>query len=220
MLGVDGQLMESPLLHKDDAPCHDARLSFASPVKKSNSSKRSPMLIPRHRLELFAAASSSTVPSSAVQPMTRLPRNLLAIPTRLASGEHALLSSGLRAWSTCLVAALRGLFPPEDRHKVVVLATTKPADRGLPMSHWSLDDLAIQILKDAHYRDMSRSTIQRILNSNDLKPHRCTQWLHSEDPDFETKALDIAKLYLDAPRLYQQGELLLCTDEKTSIQAL
>jgi hypothetical protein len=102
----------------------------------------------------------------------------------------------------------------------VVLATTKPAELGLPISHWSLDDLAIQIVNEAHYRDMSRSTVNRILNSNDLKPHRCTQWLHSDDPDFEAKALHIAQLYLDAPRLYQHGELVLCVDEKTSIQAL
>jgi DDE superfamily endonuclease len=101
-----------------------------------------------------------------------------------------------------------------------VLATTKPAELGLPFSHWSLEDLAIQILKDAHYRDMSRSTIQRVLNANDLKPHRCTQWLHSDDPEFEAKALHIARLYLDAPRLYRHGELVLCVDEKTSIQAL
>jgi hypothetical protein len=115
---------------------------------------------------------------------------------------------------------LRGLFPPEDRHKVLVLATTKPADLGLPFSHWSLEDLALHIVNDAHYRDMSRSTIQRLLNDGDLKPHRCTQWLHSDDPAFEAKALHIARLYLDAPRLYQQGELVLCVDEKTSIQAL
>jgi hypothetical protein len=59
---------------------------------------------------------------------------------------------------------------------VVELATTTPADLGLPLSHWSLEDLALQILKDAHYRDMSRSIINRSLNSHDLKPHRCTQW--------------------------------------------
>ncbi len=103
---------------------------------------------------------------------------------------------------------------------MVVLATTTPADLGLPISHWSLDDLAIQIVNDRHYEDMSRSTINRILNSNQLKPHRCTQWLHSDDPDFEAKALHIAQLYLDAPRLYRHGELVLCVDEKTSIQAL
>jgi DDE superfamily endonuclease len=101
-----------------------------------------------------------------------------------------------------------------------VLATTKPADRGVPASHWSLDDLAYHILRDAHYRDMSRSTVQRILAEADLKPHRSRYWLHSDDPDFEAKALAICRLYLDAPRLYRQGELVLCVDEKTSIQAL
>jgi transposase len=67
---------------------------------------------------------------------------------------------------------------------------------------------------------MSRSAVQRILAEADLKPHRSKYWLHSLDPDFEAKALDICRLYLDAPRLYRHGELVLCTDEKTGIQAL
>ncbi len=90
----------------------------------------------------------------------------------------------------------------------------------MPASHWSLDDLAYHILRDAHYRDMSRSTVQRILAGAALRPHRSRYWLHSNDPDFEAKALDICRLYLDAPRLYQQGELVVCVDEKTGIQAL
>ena len=32
--------------------------------------------------------------------------------------------------------------------------------------------------------------------------------------------MDVCRLYLDAPRLYQHGELVLCVDEKTGIQAL
>src|SRR5579864_2129234 len=44
--------------------------------------------------------------------------------------------------------------------------------------------------------------------------------MHSDDRAFEEKALAICKLYLDAPCLYQHGELVLCVDEKTSIQAL
>jgi transposase len=115
---------------------------------------------------------------------------------------------------------VRGLFPPEERHQVVVLATTQPAAVAVPVACWSLDDLAVKILQDAHYRDMSRSTIQRILAEADLKPHRCRSWLHSDDPEFEPKALAICKLYLEAPRLYQHGELVLCCDEKTGIQAL
>lgn len=102
---------------------------------------------------------------------------------------------------------------------MLVLATTKPAELGLPQSHWSLEDLALHILQEAHYRDMSRSTIQRVLAEADLKPHRCRSWLHSDDPDFEAKALALCRLYLDAPALYRKGELVLCVDEKTSIQA-
>jgi hypothetical protein len=67
---------------------------------------------------------------------------------------------------------------------------------------------------------MSRSAVQRILAEADLKPHRSKYWLHSLDPQFEAKALDICRLYLDAPRLYRHGELVLCVDEKTGIQAL
>ena len=38
--------------------------------------------------------------------------------------------------------------------------------------------------------------------------------------DFDAKAQAICRLYLDAPRLYQQGRLLICCDEKTGMQIL
>jgi len=101
-----------------------------------------------------------------------------------------------------------------------VLATTPPADLGVPTSHWSLDDLAFQILQDAHYQDMSRSTVQRILAGADLQPHRSRYWLKSHDPDFEAKALNVCGLYLQALALYRQDELVVSVDEKTGIQAL
>ncbi len=113
-----------------------------------------------------------------------------------------------------------GLFPPEDQHRVMVLATEKPADHGIPAAQWSLSDLAARIVNDAHAAAMSRSTIFRVLHEAAIKPHKSRYWLNSHDPDFESKTLEIARLYLDAPRLHQQGELVICTDEKTSIQAL
>jgi hypothetical protein len=121
---------------------------------------------------------------------------------------------------TCRARDVPELFPPEDRHKVVCLATTLPSEHGLPTTHWSLDDLAYQILREAHYADMSRSTIQRILSEAELRPHKSRYWLTSHDPDFEAKVLDVCRLYLDAPVLYQHGELVICVDEKTGIQAL
>jgi hypothetical protein len=138
----------------------------------------------------------------------------------LASGVGDSVANASMASTICHAAADRPLFPPQDRHRVVVLATTNPAELGVPAARWSLDDLAYHILREAHYRDMSRSTIGRILAAADLKPHKSRYWLHSDDPDFEAKALDICQLYLDAPRLYQRGELVVCVDEKSSIQAL
>jgi DDE superfamily endonuclease len=210
----------SPLVHKDGATCPDARQSSVFLVKRNSVSKKLPTPAPRHKLRPFAAASSSAAAGQIGLPIGKSLKNTIATPPPWASGGRGSRLDAWTAWPTFRAAVLRELFPPEDRHKVVVLATTKPTELGLPISHWSLEDLAIQIVKDAHYRDMSRSTINRVLNSNDLKPHRCTQWLHSNDPDFEAKALHIAQLYLDAPRLYQHGELVLCVDEKTSIQAL
>lgn len=67
---------------------------------------------------------------------------------------------------------------------------------------------------------MTRSTIWRVLQAADLKPHRSVYWLNSHDPDFDVKAQDICKLYVQAPVLYQHGELVICTDEKTGMQIL
>src|SRR5262249_57304320 len=141
-------------------------------------------------------------------------------PPPAPGGAGASSGTAWRACPTARAAAARPLFPPEDRHKVLVLATTPPADVGVPTSHWSPDDLAYQILRDAHYRDMSRSTIQRILADADLQPHRCRYWPKSHDSDFEAKALDVCGLYLKALALYARGESVGSVDEKTSTQAL
>jgi len=147
-------------------------------------------------------------------------RNWAATPTPSPNGVNALSDSVCRACPICHAAADQPLFPPEDKHKVLVLATTPPADVGVPTSNWSQDDLAYHILKDAHYKDMSRSTIGRILADADLQPHRSRYWLKSHDPDFEAKALDVCGLYLKALSLFEQDELVVSVDEKTSIQAL
>jgi len=64
------------------------------------------------------------------------------------------------------------------------------------------------------------STIWRLLDQAAIKPHRWHYWLNSPDPDFEVKMLDIVNLYLQAFELLKIGEIILCVDEKTSIQAL
>ena len=118
------------------------------------------------------------------------------------------------------VPAGRGAFPPSQRVDPVSIATSQPVNHGCHATRWSLDDIARTILNQNHAEAMSRSTIWRILNEADLKPHKMEYWLNSHDPDFDEKARDICKLYVDAPQLYQQGRLVICCDEKTGMQIL
>lgn len=103
---------------------------------------------------------------------------------------------------------------------MVSVACDDPADHGSTATRWCLDDIAARIINESSHQAMSRSTIQRILDEADLKPHKSVYWLNSHDPDFDAKASGICRLYVDAPRLYEQGRLVICTDEKTGMQIL
>jgi hypothetical protein len=103
---------------------------------------------------------------------------------------------------------------------VVNLATSKTEEQDQPATRWCLDDLAAALVNDASRQAMSRSTIWRILDDADLKPHQSVYWLNSHDADFDAKSQAICRLYVNAPRLSQQGRLLICCDEKTGRQIL
>jgi transposase len=114
----------------------------------------------------------------------------------------------------------RGFFPPQDRVAVVTLASESTAAHDCPATRWSLDDLAHRLVNEAAAEALSRTTVWRILHTADLKPHRSVYWLNSHDPDFDARAKAICGLYVQSPLLYQHGELVICTDEKTGMQIL
>lgn len=113
-----------------------------------------------------------------------------------------------------------GDFPPDERTFVLTLACEKTEEHDTPDSSWTLDQLAYTIINKAHHQAMSRATIHRILAAADLKPHQSVYWLNSHDPDFAAKAKDICQLYLNAPKLQEQGRIVLSCDEKTGMQIL
>ena len=110
-------------------------------------------------------------------------------------------------------------FSPSQRLDVMSMATRKPATYYCPATRWSLDDLVAALFQRRTWT-MSRSSIWRILEEADLKPHRSVYWLNSHDPDFEAKAHDICSLYINALRFFEQGRLVICSDEKTGMQIL
>ena len=113
-----------------------------------------------------------------------------------------------------------GAFPPSEQVDVLSVATAQPADYHCRATRWSLDDM-LTVLRQ-HHRCwlMSRSSLWRILEEADLKPHRSVYWLNSHAPALEAKARDICQLYVNALRFYEEGRLVICTDEKTGMQML
>ena len=61
-----------------------------------------------------------------------------------------------------------------------------------------------------------KSTIGRIWQAFELKPHRADGFKLSNDPLFVEKVYDVVGLYLDPP----EAAVVLCVDEKSQVQAL
>jgi hypothetical protein len=99
------------------------------------------------------------------------------------------------------------------------MATRKPTTYHCPATRWSLDDVVVA-LQQRRLWTMSHSSLWRLLDEADLKPHRSVYWLNSHAPDFEAKAQAMCALYLHALRFFAQGRLVIGTDEKTGRQML
>ncbi len=151
--------------------------------------------------------------------MCRWPPRWTVSVIRSAGGVIAILRMASLACKMRRARVVRGAFPPSERVDVLSIATKKPATYHCPATRWSLDDL-VAALSQHRLRPMSRSSLWRILEEADLKPHRSVYWLTSHDPDFEAKAHDICQLYVQALRFYQQGRVVICADEKTGMQIL
>jgi DDE superfamily endonuclease len=105
--------------------------------------------------------------------------------------------------------------------EIKALACELPARRGLPLARWSVAELRREAIAHGIVAQISGTTLWRWLSQDALRPwrHRC--WIFPRDPNFAGKASPILDLYqrrwkgaVLGPRDY-----VLCTDEKTSIQA-
>jgi transposase len=76
-------------------------------------------------------------------------------------------------------------------------------------THWSTRSMAKAV-------GVSKDTVRRVWEADGLKPHLTRTFKLSNDPRFEEKLVDVVGLYLNPP----EHALVLCADEKTSIQAL
>jgi transposase len=150
----------------------------------------------RSRIVLAAAEGSNNQQIAAA---LRIPPSTVG-KWRQSFAVHGL--EGLRD------APRSGRPPTHDasvRHRVQTRVCQQPEDQ----SRWSVRTLAAEL-------GLPASTVHAMLVAAKLQPHRIRTFTFSPDPDFEAKLLDIVGLYLHPP----ENALVLCVDEKPSIQAL
>ena len=115
------------------------------------------------------------------------------------------------------VAASRS-FPPEVALHLVKIACERPDKLGRSLSQWDCQELARQLIRDGVVTSISHDTVQRILENHQLKPWRHHLWLSPKvprDAAFAAAVQEISDLYT---RPLAAHEMVLCVDEKTSLQ--
>ena len=95
----------------------------------------------------------------------------------------------------------------DDDVEAVIVRTLE--DKPTDATHWSTRDLAAKA-------GMSPSSVGRIWRAFGLKPWLTDTFKLSEDPQFVDKVRDVVGLYMNPP----EHAVVMCVDEKTSIQAL
>ena len=110
-------------------------------------------------------------------------------------------------------------FTPLERAQITALACSTPRAYGKPWRRWSGEKLAQVAVEQQIVTRISPGTIRTWLRQDKIKPWRYHSWQRSTDPHFVDKASPVLELYEHAPALAAQGEAVVCSDEKTSIQA-
>ena len=186
------------------------------------------------RRDLQAVARAHSTPQSlALRARIVLRAAELDRPTNLKIG-HELSCSNLTVgtWRRRYLAlglpglqdAIRSGRPrtiaSPTRVQVLSVASALPQEQDRTVTRWTLEEIVATLLDALHTASISRSSIWRILQDVDLKPHKSAYWLNSHDEDFDAKAHTICQLYAKALDYSSQGRLVICCDEKTGRQVL
>jgi hypothetical protein len=109
---------------------------------------------------------------------------------------------------------------PAVRAEAIALACALPAEQDVPLSRWSCPEIARELAIRCQ-RTVSAASVRRWLTEDALKPWQHRSWISVRAPDFAVKAARVLDLYagLCDGRPLGPGDLVVCADEKTSIQA-
>lgn len=109
-------------------------------------------------------------------------------------------------------------FSPTVALHLVKMACELPDLRGRSLSQWDCTELARQLVAEEVVNSISAQSVRRILAHHRLKPWRHHLWLSPKAPRdaaFAAAVVNLSDLYT---RDLAPQEMVLCVDEKTSLQ--
>src|SRR6266705_1811121 len=123
-----------------------------------------------------------------------------------------------------------------DKAWMVHLACTKPKDLGYAAELWTRKALAAHVRQQApaaghpSLARAAKSTVQRILDEQQLQPHKVKYYLERRDPEFESKMKEVLMVYQEvmvqnqaaarAPAEVAPTVITVSIDEKPGVQAI
>jgi transposase len=217
-------------------------------VTMARKSKRAALVLtPEQTTTLKELAGSRTAPAREVERAKVLlgyaaGTSITELQRRLGFSRPMIYRSVDKALAAGVQAGLKDRYhrphEPEitDEAKawVVSIACTKPKDHGLAAELWSISALARFVSEGAEAAGFARlanagkSTVWRILNENEIKPHKIRYYLEKRDPEFDRKMQEVLMVYRDVS-IYREGAVhdarpnpiyTVSVDEKPGIQAI
>ena len=71
------------------------------------------------------------------------------------------------------------------------MACELPTESGRPITHWTQEELAFEVIKRGIVEYISPRSVARFLNEANLQPHRIRGWLTpKQDENFDEKCLE------------------------------
>src|SRR3954454_6174595 len=98
------------------------------------------------------------------------------------------------------------------------MASERPDDRGRSLSFWDCREMARQLVAEGVVPSISPDTVRRVLEHHHLKPWRHHLWLSPKVPRDEAFAAAVQEVSDLYTRPLGDDEVVLCIDEKTSLQ--
>ena len=209
---------------------------------------RAPLVLSEsHRQILVELSRSRTAPKREVERARMLLKyadgiSISDIQRQLAVSRPTIYKCIDKALSAGVQAGLKDTFHrpkepeilPDAKAWVVNLACTKPKHFGLAAELWTLSALAQHVrqhARDAGFPRLAQAakvTVWRILNEQNLKPHRIRYYLEKRDPEFDRKMQEVLIIYREVS-LYAAGAVpetqalpiyTVSVDEKPGVQAI